>query len=395
MAGPVPNARSRRIEESATLAITARAAAMKRRGLDVVSLGAGEPDFPTPGPIAAAGIRAIEQGKTRYTAAAGLPELRTAGADWLRATFGLDHGPAEVMVCAGAKAALHMALDATVEPGDRVLILAPYWVSYPALVTMADGVPVVVPPVPERGFVHDADTIAAAARQHGARGLILNYPNNPSGAVPTRAQLQAIVDAARAHDLWLLSDEIYGSLLYDGAEHVSPATLPGGRERTMVVSGFTKSHTMTGWRTSFLAAPQAVIDACSRIQSQVLGNPCTISQEAMLEACRTPLPAEHAARMQAFGERRAFLLEALAGVPGLALEPPRGAFYALVDARELGRRRGLDDVAMAEQLLERHLLAVVPGSAFAIPGFLRLSYAVSMPELQQAVTRLRDFAEAR
>jgi aspartate aminotransferase len=395
MPGLDPNARSRRIEESATLAITARAAAMKQRGIDVVSLGAGEPDFPTPEPIARAGIRAIEQGKTRYTAAPGIPELRAAGAEWLQATFGLDHTPAEVMVCAGAKAALHMALDAVVEPGDRVLILAPYWVSYPALVTMADGVPVVVPPAPERGFVHDAATIAAAARQHGARGLILNFPNNPSGAVPTRAELQAIVDVARQHDLWLLSDEIYGTLLYDGAEHLSPAVLPGGRERTMVVSGFTKSHTMTGWRTSFLAAPRAVIDACCRIQSQVLGNPCTISQEAMLAACRTPLPADQAERMRAFGERRAFLVEALAAMPGLGLQPPRGAFYALVDARELGRRRNLDDVAMAEQLLERHLLAVVPGSAFAIPGFLRLSYAVSMAELRKAVVRLREFAEAR
>lgn len=395
MPGLAPNARSRRIEESATLAITAKAAALKRRGVDVVSLGAGEPDFPTPLPIAAAGVRAIEQGRTRYTPAPGIPELRTAGAEWLRATFGLDHGADEVMVCAGAKAALHMALDAVVEPGDRVLVLAPYWVSYPALVTMADGVPVVVPPVPDRGFVHDAATIRAAAREHRARGLILNFPNNPSGAVPERSELQAIVDVARELDLWLLSDEIYGTLLYDGATHESPAVLPGGRERTMVVSGFTKSHTMTGWRTSFLAAPRAVIDACCRIQSQVLGNPCTISQEAMLEACRTPLPDDQAKRMAAFGERRRYLVEALAGIPGLSLRPPRGAFYALVDARELCAARGIDDVQVAEQLLERHLLAVVPGSAFAIPGFVRLSYAASLPELQKAVERLRAFAEAR
>ncbi|MBL9076833.1 MAG: pyridoxal phosphate-dependent aminotransferase [Planctomycetes bacterium] len=395
MAGLAPNARSRRIEESATLAITAKAAAMKQRGADVVSLGAGEPDFPTPPPIARAGVRAIEQGRTRYTAAPGVPELRAAGADWLRATFGLDHGKDEVMVCAGAKAALHMALDAVVEPGDRVLILAPYWVSYPALVTMADGEPVIVPPVPERGFVHDAAAVRDAARRHGARGLILNYPNNPSGAVPERHELQAIVDVARDLDLWLLSDEIYGTLLYDGATHVSPAVLPGGRERTMVVSGFTKSHTMTGWRTSFLAAPRAVIDACCRIQSQVLGNPCTISQEAMLEACRTPLPEDQATRMRAFGERRRFLCDALAGIRGLSLRPPRGAFYALVDARELCAARGIDDVQVAEQLLERHQLAVVPGSAFAIPGFVRLSYAASMDDLRKAVDRLRAFAEAR
>ncbi|MBL8728879.1 MAG: pyridoxal phosphate-dependent aminotransferase [Planctomycetes bacterium] len=395
MAGIAPNARSRRIEESATLAISAQAAAMRQRGVDVVSLGAGEPDFPTPGPIAAAGIQAIEQGNTRYTAAAGVPKLRAAGARWLRATFGLDYEPAEVMVCAGAKAALHMALAALVEPGDPVLILAPHWVSYPALVTMADGVPAVVPAVPEQGFVHDAATIAAAVRRHGARGLVLNFPNNPSGAVPTRAQLQAIVDVARELDLWLVSDEIYGTLLYDGAVHVSPAALPGGRERTLVVSGFTKSHTMTGWRTSFLAGPQPVIDACGRIQSQVLGNACTISQAAMLTACEVPLPDDQARRQRAFGERRAFLLEALADIPGLALPAPRGAFYALVDARALGRARGLDDVTMARQLLEQHRLAVVPGSAFAAPGFLRLSYAVSLDQLREAISRLRAYAEAK
>jgi aspartate aminotransferase len=395
MVGINPNARSRRIEASATLAISAQAAAMRQRGLDVVSLGAGEPDFPTPGPIAAAGVRAIEEGNTRYTAAAGVPQLRAAGAEWLRTAFGLDYTAAEVMVCAGAKAALHMALDAVVEPGDAVLILAPHWVSYPALVTMADGVPIVVPAVPERGFVHDAAAIEAAAREHGAKGLILNFPNNPSGAVPTRAQMQAIVDTARQLDLWLVSDEIYASLLYDGAVHVSPAALPGGRERTVVVSGFTKSHTMTGWRTSFLAGPQPVIDACSRIQSQVLGNACTISQAAMLAACEVPMPEDQAERRRAFGERRAFLLEALADVPGLSLQPPRGAFYAFVDARALGRTRGVDDVDMAQQLLEQQRLAVVPGSAFAAPGFLRLSYAVSLDQLRSAVERLRAYAEAK
>ncbi len=367
---------------------------MQQRGLDVISLGAGEPDFPTPGPIAEAGVRAIQQGNTRYTAAAGVPELRAAGATWLR-TFGLDYTKDEVMVTAGAKAALHMALDSVVEPGDAVLILAPYWVSYPALVTMANGVPVVVPPVPEYGFVHDAAAIEAAAQQHGAKGLILNFPNNPSGAVPTRAEMQAIVDIAGKLGLWLVSDEIYATLLYDGAVHVSPAALPGGRERTLVVSGFTKSHSMTGWRTSFLAGPRAVIDACGRIQSQVLGNTCTISQAAMLAACNVPMPDDQAARMRAFGERRAFLIEALADIEGLALRAPRGAFYALVDARELGRRRGLDDKAIAQQLLEQHGLAVVPGSAFAAPGFLRLSYAVSMDQLRAAVERLRAYAEPK
>jgi aspartate aminotransferase len=395
MAGLVPNARSRRIEESATLAITAKAARMKQSGLDVVSLGAGEPDFPTPAPIAAAGVRAIEQGKTRYTAAAGTPELRAAGSKWLASAFGLQYSPQEVMVCAGAKGALHMALDAIVEPGDAVLILAPYWVSYPALVTMADGTPLVLPAVPERGFVHDAAAVDAAAVRHRAKGIILNFPNNPSGAVPSRDDLAALVEVARARGMWIVSDEIYSTLLYDGVEHVSPAALPGGRERTVVVNGFTKSHTLTGWRTSFLAGPREVVDACSRIQSQVLGNPCTISQEATLVACETPLPDEHARRMRAFTERRDFLVAEINRIRGLRLTPPRGAFYALVDARELCRYRGIDDAVLCEQLLEEQKLAAVPGSAFAIPGFERLSYAASMDDLRAAVVRLRAYAEAK
>jgi aspartate aminotransferase len=365
MAGLVPNARSRRIEESATLAIMAKAARMKQSGLDVVSLGAGEPDFPTPDPIARAGIRAIEQGKTRYTATSGIPELRAAGARWLSSAFGLSYAADEVMVCAGAKAALHMALDTIVEPGDTVLILAPYWVSYPALVTMA------------------------------SKGIIVNVPNNPSGACPDRAQVQALVDTAKANDLWLVSDEIYATLLYDGAVHVSPASLPGGRERTIVVNGFTKSHTLTGWRTSFLAGPRAIVEAAGRLQSQLLGNACTISQEATLVACNTPLPEDQQSRMRAFDERRQYLVREVNRIPGLHLAAPRGAFYALVDARELCKRRGIDDVKLCEQLLDQHLLATVPGSAFAIPGFVRLSYAAAMDQLAAAVVRLRAYAEAK
>ncbi len=394
MAGLAPNARSRRIEESATLAITARAARMKAQGLDVVSLGAGEPDFATPAPIARAGIRAIEQGNTRYTAAPGVPELRAAGASWLQRTFGLDYGADDVMVCAGAKAALHMALAAIVDPGDAVLILAPYWVSYPALVQVADGEPVVVPPVPEQGFVHDATAIDAAIRRHRARGLLLNFPNNPSGAVPSRAQVQAIVDACQRHDVWMVSDEIYATLTYDDARHVSPAALPGGRERTVVVNGFTKSHTLTGWRTSFLAGPRAVVDAACRIQSQVLGNACTISQAATLAACEQDLSDDQALRMRAFDERRRYLVEHVNRIPGLRLQAPRGAFYALVDARAWCEQRGVDDVALCELLLERQLLAAVPGSAFAIPGFVRLSYAAGMDQLRTAVARLHAFAES-
>ncbi|MCA8976032.1 MAG: pyridoxal phosphate-dependent aminotransferase [Planctomycetes bacterium] len=392
MTGLAENARTARIEESPTLAISAMAARMKAAGQDVVSLGAGEPDFPTPEPVAKAAIEAIETGNYRYTAAAGIPQLRRAGAEWLRSSFGLDYAADEVMVCAGAKAALHMGLEAIVEPGDRVLILAPYWVSYPALVTLAGGEPVVLPPVPELGMVHDGDTIERAAREHGAKGILLNFPNNPSGAVASPSQIGDIVAVAARNDMWIVSDEIYSTLLYDGAEHRSPAAMPGGRDRTIVVNGFTKSHTLTGWRTSFLAAPAPIVAACSRIQSQVLGNPCTISQAAMLAACEHPVPEEQRRRMAAFDARRRYLVAEINRIPGLHLSSPQGAFYALVDARELCRERGIDDLEMCRQLLENHLLAGIPGSAFAIPEFVRFSYAAAMDSLREAVLRLRAYA---
>ncbi len=390
-----PNQRSQSIEESATLAISFRAQQLKAQGKDIIALGAGEPDFPTPEPIARAAIRAIEDGKYRYTPASGLPQLREAGAKWLKNAFALEFSADEVLVTAGAKPALHMALSTIVEKGDRVLIPAPYWVSYPALVRMADGEPVVVPSVPDQGFVHTADQIAAAADASGARGIILNYPNNPSGAVPTRAQMESIVRVAAQRDMWILSDEIYAQLRYDGAEYCSPAHFESGRGRTMVVGGFTKSHTLTGWRVGFLAGPKDVIAAAARAQSQVLGNACTISQEASLVACAEPPHEEIARRLPAFDARRKFLVREINEIPGLRLGAPRGAFYAFVDARKLCAERGMTDAQLCSRLLEEQFLATVPGSAFGAPGFLRISYAAPMKDLEGAVARLRAFATVK
>jgi len=391
MPGPVPNVRARGIEESVTLAISARAMELKTSGADVVSLGAGEPDFPTPEPIARAGIEAIDQGRYRYTATSGTPQLRKAAASWFREAFDLDYRPSEIMATAGAKPALHMALDTIVEKGDRVLILAPYWVSYPALVSMADGEAVILPPVPDRGFVHDADRIAAAAREHGARGIVVNYPNNPSGAVPDRAQIEALVQVACDLDLWIVSDEIYALLCYDDNKHVSPAAVSGGKERTLVITGFTKSHTLTGWRIGFMAGPPDVIAAAGRIQSQVLGNPSTISQEAALAACAQPTFDEARRRIASFDQRRQYLMREINSIEMLALAAPQGAFYALVDARQLCERLNIDDVGLCERLLEERLLSTVPGSAFGAPGFIRLSYAAPMDALERAIERIRTF----
>ncbi len=395
MTGLVPNARSRLIEASATLAMTDMANKLRAAGRDVVSLGAGEPDFPTPEPIAKAGIEAIEQGNYRYTSAAGTPELRQAGAEWLSSNFDLDYSKDEVMVCAGAKAALHMSLAAIVEPGDRVLVLAPYWVSYPALITLADGEPVIVPPNPERRFVPDAAAIEAMAKEHNAAGVIINFPSNPSGAVPSKDDLQALVDVCARHDMWIISDEIYSTLLYDDAEHISPASLRGGRERTIVVNGFTKSHTLTGWRTSFLAASKDVVATAARLQSQVLGNPCTISQAAMLKACQLPLPDEHKRRMAAFIERRDYLVREVNQLSSVSLATPRGAFYALMDMRPICEARNITDLQACHELLEQHHLALVPGAAFGAPGFIRASFAANIDTLKKAVVRLAAWVGAK
>lgn len=395
MPSPSPSSRARGIQESATLAIMAEALALRAAGHDVVSLSAGEPDFPTVPSIAQAGVAAIDAGQTRYTAAAGMPDLRAAAARWFGATYGLRYAAENVLVTAGAKPALHMALLSLVERGDRVLLLAPFWVSYPDLIRVADGEPIVVPAVPEQGFVHDGDQIAAAAREHRAKGLILNYPNNPSGAVPSRAQIEGIVRAAAAAGLWILSDEIYGSMLYDGREHVSPAALPDGDGRVLVVNGGTKSHSMTGWRIGFLAGPAPLIAAAARIQSQVLGNACTISQHAALALCNGDHAAEARRRMESFDARRRYLVAQIAEIPGLQLAAPGGAFYALVDARELCARLRCDDVELARRLLHEAHLATVPGTPFAIPGFIRLSFSASMTDLEKAVARLGAFARAK
>lgn len=386
-----PNTSSHEIRESVTLAVTARAQELRRAGADVISLSAGEPDFPTPAAIAEAGMRAIREGRTRYTPASGLPELREAAAAWIERSFGLRYEPAEVMVTAGVKSGLHMALCTIVEPGDRVLLPAPYWVSYPDLVRTAGGVPVVVPPAPETGFVHDAAQVLAAAREHGARGLVLNYPNNPSGAVPAEDQVRALVEAAREADLWIVSDEIYAGMVFDGRVHHSPARF--APERTLVLAGGTKSHSFTGWRIGFLAGDRDVVDAAGRLQSQVAGNPCTISQEAAIVMCRGDFDDELAARLAAFDERRRFVVERAARIDGVHLHEPHGAFYALMDVREPCARLGCDDVELAGRILEEALVAVVPGSAFALPGHVRLSYAAALETLAEALDRIAGFLE--
>ncbi|MBI5852751.1 MAG: pyridoxal phosphate-dependent aminotransferase [Planctomycetes bacterium] len=385
------SARARAITDSITLAITARAQTMKAQGVDVVSLAAGEPDFASPDAVREAGIKAIRDGQTRYTAATGMPDVRAAGASWLSRVFGLNYAAGDVIVTAGAKPALMLGLMAICGDGDRVLLPAPFWPSYVDIVKLALGVPVIVPAVPEQDFVHAGAQIVRAARDAKAKGIVLNYPNNPSGAVPTRAQVEELVAAALEAGLWIVSDEIYARLIYDGREHFSPARCSGAAERVLVVNGGTKSHSMTGWRIGFLAGPRHVVDAAGRIQSQAIGNACTISQRAVLAVCNESDDAELRARLRAFDERRRWVVQAVNQIPGLTLATPHGAFYALIDARPVCRRLGYDDVELAERLLSDAKVALIPGGPFAIPGFIRLSYAASMKELEEGVRRIAAF----
>lgn len=388
------SSRAQAITDSITLAISARASEMKAAGQDVISLGAGEPDFSTPPDVAEAGIEAIRSGKTRYTPARGLPEVRAAAVHWFKTQFGLEYSKANIMTTAGAKPALVMAMMALVNKGDRVLLPAPYWPSYPEMVRLADGEPIDLPALPENNFICSAEQIDQAVAEHGAKGIVINFPNNPSGAVPSREEVAAIVDSAARNNLWIISDEIYAQLIYDGLEHVSPASIPGGQERVLIVNGATKSHSMTGWRVGFLAGPEEIVDAAGRIQSQAIGNPCTISQNAVMKVCYQDDPAEVRRRLKSFDERRQYLMRTINEIDGLSLNLPKGAFYALVDVRKICQQRGIDDVAFAEKLLVDGLVATVPGSAFAIPGFIRLSYAASMQDLEGAIERIDRFVQA-
>lgn len=394
MASISPSSRALAISDSITLAISARASEMRAAGQDVISLGAGEPDFPTPKDVAEAGIEAIMSGKTRYTPARGLPEVREAAAHWFGEQFGLDYAKENIMVTAGAKPALVMAMMALINDGDRILLPAPYWPSYPEMVRLAGGISVDLPALPENDFVCSAEQIDLAVAAGGAAGIVINFPNNPSGAVPTRGEVSQILAAAERHGLWILSDEIYANLIYDGLEHFSPAGLPGGAERVLVVNGATKSHSMTGWRVGFLAGPDHIIDAAGRIQSQAIGNPCTISQHAVMKVCYQDGREEIERRLKSFDQRRQYLVEAIDAIPGISLRPPKGAFYGLVDVREVCARWRSDDQQFAERLLTEALVATVPGSAFAIPGFIRLSYAASMTELEGAVKRIDQFVRS-
>ncbi len=382
------------MQPSATLAMSARAKALKRAGRPVIELSAGEPDFATPAPIREAGIRAIEEGFTRYTANAGMPELREAIARKLHDDNGLDYTPAEILCSNGAKQSVAQAVLVLCRPGDEVVIPAPYWVSYPEMARLAGAEPVVVETGPASGYRMRPEDLEAALTER-TRVVMMNSPSNPTGAVYSRAELEALAEVLRPReDVIVVSDEIYEHVLYD-AEHVSFAALPGMRERTVTVNGFSKAYAMTGWRLGYLAAPGWITEAAATVQGQLTSAPSSITQRAGIAALA--LDREPVREMvRAFRERRDFVLAALAEIPDVVCPKPEGAFYVFPDVSEYfgttapdGREIG-DSETLCFYLLEAHDVALVPGSGFGADYGLRISYAASMDDLQEAMRRIAD-----
>lgn len=386
--GFVASANLASVSESATLGMTARAAALAAAGVPVVSLSAGEPDFPTPAYVVEAAIEAIRAGATHYPPAAGLPELRAAIAAYLNEECGGSYGPGNVIVTVGAKQAVFAAVFVLFGPGDRVVVPAPYWVSYPPIVRLARAEPVIVETTPEEGFKLTPERLAEALEE-GAKGVVLNSPSNPTGATYSGAELDALVETAAEHGAWVIADEIYNEIRY-GPGFASLAARAPGHERSVVVNGFSKTYSMTGWRVGYAAGPESLVQAMVRLQGHVNTNTATPSQHAALAAL-----ADDAARRSAVGEmvdafarRRAMLAEGIAAIPGLEAAAPDGAFYFWVDARAWCARAGTGSAELCLDLLETEHVAIVPGDAFGHEGFVRLSFAASEAAIETALERL-------
>ncbi len=383
------------VRASTTLAVDSLAKQMKADGLDVVGFGTGEPDFNTPDNINMAGIRAICDGKTKYTPAAGIIPLRKAIAHRLKEDCGVDYDYTQIVVASGAKHSVYIALAAITNPGDEIIIPAPFWVSYYEMVRMVGGTPVIVEAGEEQNFKITAQQLEAAITEK-TKCLMLNNPSNPTGMIYSADELRAIADVCVKHDLYILADEIYYQLIYDGIEFTSIASLGDEvKERTLLINGVSKSYAMTGWRVGYCAANKTLAKIMSNFLSHSTGAPSTISQWASVEALTGPQEGIEAMRL-AFLERRDYIVKRINSIPGVSCIVPNGAFYVMMNIEQLiGKTLGGkliendDDFAVA--LLEKALVAVVPCSGFGMNNFVRWSYAASMENIEKGLDRLEKF----
>ena len=389
MKGGRVSARVRALKPSETLALGARARELKAQGHSVISFAAGEPDFDTPEDVREAGIQAIRAGHTRYTAVGGVAELRAAIAENLKRENGLEYTPSQIVVSNGAKHAIWNAIFTVVEPGDEVLCPVPYWVTFPELVRLAGGEPVFVPP--RHGSMKIGAEELERAITPRSKLLVLNSPNNPSGAVYSREELVGLGEVVRRSGLYVLSDEIYEQLVFGNARHVSIASLhPDLHDRTVVIGGVSKTWAMTGWRIGFAAAPADLAEGMERLQGQSTSNPAAVSQFAALPAFTGPRDSIRMMR-ECFARRRDTITGRLGRIRGVRLAAPDGAFYAFPDMSERIRsaRNGVTNSAeLSDFLIDEARIVCVPGSAFGMEGHLRLSYAIADRELEEGLNRL-------
>lgn len=389
--------RLNRISPSQTIVISTKARALKAAGRNIISLSAGEPDFRTPDNIADAAIKAIKTGQTRYTDVAGTPELRKAVAERFRLDSGLDYTPEEVIVSTGGKQVIYNAMTATLNPGDEAIIPAPCWVSYPDIVTLAEGTPVIVPCKRENGFKLTAQELEAAITPR-TKWLFLNSPCNPTGAAYSAEDLRPLCDVLLRHPhVWVFTDDIYAKLVYDGFR---PATFvevePRLRPRTVTMNGVSKAYAMTGWRIGYSASPVELTKAMNKLQGQSTSNPCSIAQAAAVEALTGP--QDFIAEMvSTYQGRRDLVLSMLNQAVGLQCDKPEGAFYVFPSVEKcLGKTSAggfaiTTDEDFVTALLEEEGVAAVHGSAFMYPGYMRISYATDTESLREACTRIQRF----
>jgi len=380
-------------EASLTLALTAIAKKMKADGIDVVSLTAGEPDFPTPAHIKRAAIQAIDENFTKYTVNAGIIELRSAIADKLRRDNNVFVEPAQILVSNGAKHSIFNALQAICNKGDEVIIPAPYWVSYPEAAKLVDAVPVILKTTERTDFKITPSQLQRAVTKK-TKVLILCSPSNPTGSVYSQQELEAIGEVVRKTGIYVIADEIYEKVIYDGAQHFSLASIPTIKDLVITINGVSKAYSMTGWRIGYMAAAKPIIEAADKVQSQVTSAPSSISQRAAAAAIAGPEDEVHAMTAE-FKKRRDYMLGELSTMPGVTCRTPHGAFYLFPNVSGLygatfnGRKiKTGDDVT--QFLLEECRVVTVPGSGFGAKNNLRLSYACSMEELQKAAARMRE-----
>ncbi|MEM1238992.1 MAG: pyridoxal phosphate-dependent aminotransferase [Cyanobacteria bacterium P01_H01_bin.26] len=381
-------ARVQQVTPSMTLAISAKAKAMKAEGLDVCSFSAGEPDFDTPGHIRAAAKQALDSGMTRYGPAAGEPQLRQAIATKLQTENRLAYNAENVIVTNGGKHSLYTLMMIAIEPGDEVLIPAPYWVSYPEMVKLAGGTPVIMPTTAQNGYKISPEQLQRAITPK-TKLLIFNSPSNPTGMVYSPDEVRALAKVVLANDIWVVADEIYEKVLYGHAEHLSMGAVSDAMfERTIVSNGFAKAYAMTGWRLGYLAGPADLIEAASTLQSQSTSNVCTFAQYGAIAALESPQDCVETMR-QAFAKRRTAIIELVNTIPGLSYAIPNGAFYLFINIS----KTGLGSLDFCTRLLNEKHVATIPGVAFGADGGIRVSYATDMATIERGMERLNDFVQ--